>query len=79
MSPPRLVSTRSDPIRLPSLRQFGVLVTTSYLASQAYRELRADGHPVIVMSGVDIVRVLQREKGIRTPAQVKAWVDRILA
>ncbi len=60
-------------------RQFGVLVTTSYLASQAYRELRADGHPVIVMSGIDIVRVLQREKGIRTPTQVKAWVDRILA
>jgi hypothetical protein len=34
---------------------------------------------VIVMSGVDIVRVLQREKGIRAPAQVRAWVDRILA
>lgn len=60
-------------------RQFGVRVMTSSFASQANRELRADDHPVIVMSGVDIVRVLQREKGVRTPTQVKAWVDRILA
>jgi Restriction endonuclease len=28
-------------------RQFGVLVTTSYLAPQAYEELRDDDHPVV--------------------------------
>ena len=27
-------------------RQFGVLVTTSHLDGQAYREIREDGHPV---------------------------------
>jgi hypothetical protein len=59
-------------------RQFGVLVTTSYLAQQAYKELRADGHPVIVMSGADIVEVL-RGAGIRTEAQVIAWAERVLA
>ncbi len=59
-------------------RQFGVLVTTSYLAQQAYKELRSDGHPVIVMSGADIVEVLRR-KGIRTEAQVIAWAEKVLA
>jgi len=55
-----------------------VLVTTSYLAQQAYKELRADGHPVIVMSGADIVEVL-RGAGIRTETQVIAWAERVLA
>jgi Restriction endonuclease len=28
-------------------RQFGILVTTSYLGHQAYEELRSDRHPVL--------------------------------
>lgn len=40
-------------------RQFGVLVTTSFLAAQAYREIREDGHPVIVVSGIDVVSILK--------------------
>jgi hypothetical protein len=32
-------------------RQFGVLVTTGFVASQAYREIRADQHPVVIISG----------------------------
>jgi hypothetical protein len=40
-------------------RQFGVLVTTSHLDAQAYREIREDGHPVIVMAGRDLVDVLK--------------------
>jgi ABC-type lipopolysaccharide export system ATPase subunit len=59
-------------------RQFGVLVTTSYLAQQAYIELREDRHPVVVMSGGDIVEVL-RGQGIRSPAQVRQWLEQILA
>lgn len=35
-------------------RQFGVLVTTSYLARQAYQEIKEDRHPIIVISGGDI-------------------------
>lgn len=31
-------------------RQFGVLITTSYLDTQAYKEIREDGHPVIVLA-----------------------------
>jgi hypothetical protein len=55
-------------------RQYGVLVTTSYLGSQPYRELREDGHPVVVVSGIDIVETL-RTKGIATGGQAKAWLD----
>jgi hypothetical protein len=31
-------------------RQFGILVTTSFLAEQAYQELRDDQHPVMVIA-----------------------------
>jgi len=42
-------------------RQFGVFVTTSYVSKQAYKEIREDGHPVIILCGADIVGVLKRE------------------
>lgn len=55
-------------------RQFGILVTTSYLHSQAYRELKEDGHPVVVISGVDIVEILKRA-GFSTESEVLDWLD----
>ena len=54
-------------------RQFGVLVTTSYLADQAYQEIREDGHPVVVISGNDIVEILSRV-GMRTAAEVMNYL-----
>ena len=56
-------------------RQFGVLVTTSYLAPQAYEELRDDDHPVVVISARDIVDILKRQ-GIATPSETEAWLQR---
>lgn len=44
-------------------RQFGILVTTSYLSSQAYKELKEDEHPVVVIAGADIVDILQKRVG----------------
>ena len=44
-------------------RQFGILVTTSYVDAQAYREIREDQHPIIVLSGGDIVDLL-RDSGL---------------
>jgi hypothetical protein len=41
-------------------RQFGVLVTTSHLDGQAYREIREDGHPVVVLAGRDVIDMLKR-------------------
>jgi hypothetical protein len=54
-------------------RQFGVLVTTSYVAEQAYREIREDKHPIIVIAGGDITKILI-ENGINTVAALKGML-----
>ena len=41
-------------------RQFGVLVTTSHVDAQAYKEIRDDGHPVVILAGRDVVDMLKR-------------------
>jgi hypothetical protein len=56
-------------------RQFGVLVTTSFVDHQAYEEIRLDGHPVVVLSGADIVRLLT-EKGLASVIAVRGWLER---
>lgn len=55
-------------------RQFGILVTTSYLDMQAYKELIEDEHPIVVFSGVDIISVL-RTNGQRDHRQLKSWLN----
>lgn len=57
-------------------REFGVLVTTSYVDKQAYQEVTDDGHPVILTTARDIVGLL-RSAGVQTPEQVGAWLDGI--
>jgi hypothetical protein len=39
-------------------RQFGVLVTTSVVARQAYEEVREDRHPIVFICGKDIAEIL---------------------
>ena len=51
-------------------RQFGVLVTTSVIAPQAYEEVREDRHPIIFFSGKDITDILTTN-GFNTPNLVK--------
>lgn len=51
-------------------RDFGVLVTTSWVNDQAYRELREDGHPVVLITGRDIVEI-QRARRIRSLAEMQ--------
>jgi restriction endonuclease Mrr len=55
-------------------REFGVLVTTSAVNAQAYKEIRADEHPIVVISGTDIAQVLI-SKRINSPKEVKIWMD----
>ena len=57
-------------------RQFGILVTTSYLASQAYQELKEDEHPVVVICGSDIAALLKTKIGDRN--QVEKWLNSFL-
>lgn len=41
-------------------RQFGILVTTSYVDSQAYKEVAEDGHPILIITCSDIAYILKR-------------------
>lgn len=56
-------------------RQFGIFVTTSYLHHQAYKEIKEDRHPVIVVSARDIVRIL-KDHGYSNARSVKEWLKR---
>lgn len=55
-------------------RQFGVFVTTSFFNQQVYKEVREDGHPIVLVCARDIVDVL-RNHGYGTVADVQAWLD----
>lgn len=66
----------SDMSRLISrlrYRQFGILITTSVVGKQAYKELREDGHPIIIVAGKDIVNILY-SAGVKTIDEVKHWL-----
>ena len=54
-------------------RQFGIFVTTSYVAEQAYKEIIEDEHPVIIISGRDIVEILL-SAGVVTVEHLKDWL-----
>jgi len=55
-------------------REFGVLVTTSYVNEQAYKEVRDDRHHIIIVAGADLVATL-KTAAIGTAATLKAWLD----
>ena len=55
-------------------RQFGVLVTTSFVDSQAYKEIKEDRHPIIVISASDIIDLLRRN-GLPTVEAVEQWLS----
>ena len=55
-------------------RQFGVLVTTSVIGDQAYKEVREDRHPIIFLVAKDITDILTIN-GFNTPARVKAMLE----
>jgi hypothetical protein len=55
-------------------RQFGLLLTTSYVHIQAYKEIIDDKHPIIIVSGRDIISILKRV-GIKNSIEVTKWLD----
>jgi hypothetical protein len=55
-------------------RQFGVLVTTSYIALQAYQEIKEDEHPVVLITAVDIIRTL-RSTGVNSMEGLTTWLQ----
>lgn len=40
-------------------RQFGVMITTSYVDKQAYKEVMEDGHPILIVTASDIAQTLR--------------------
>lgn len=61
-TPPTAVGVK-DMSRLISRlrhRQFGILVTTSCVDLQAYKEIKEDQHPILVIAAADIVELLRR-------------------
>ena len=56
-------------------RQFGIMITTSYIADTAYREVLEDGHPIVFINGKNIIDYLFNECEIRSPENLKKWLD----
>lgn len=56
-------------------RQFGIIVTTSWVDLQAYREIKEDGHPIIVVSAADLVDLLIRS-GTPALTDLRTWLSR---
>ncbi len=54
-------------------REFGVIVTTSFVSDQAYQELVEDEHPVIVIAASDIVRILD-DNGLGNMSDLRDWL-----
>ena len=54
-------------------RDLGFMVTTSYVARQAYEEVRHDRHPVVILPGGDLVKSL-RGAGVRDPGDLAQWL-----
>ena len=50
------------------------MVTTSFVHDQAYREIKEDGHPIIVIAGADIIGLLKAH-GLGTVSAVTNWLQ----
>lgn len=70
------VSMLSRLISRLRFRNFGVFVTTSYVSEQAYKEILEDEHPIIIISGGDIIEIL-RSHHIITEEEIGEFMERI--
>jgi hypothetical protein len=55
-------------------RQFGIFITTSHLAAQAYKEIKEDAHPIIIIAAIDIIDLL-RQHGYSDPKSIRGWLS----
>ncbi|MDY0211299.1 MAG: restriction endonuclease [Acholeplasma sp.] len=56
-------------------RQFGILFTTSYIGKQAYQEIIEDGHPIVIITGKDIINHLTQKEGILNTEDLRKWIS----
>ena len=57
-------------------RQFGIMFTTSYVVKQAYEEILNDGHPIVIISGRNIIDFINGELEINTIENLKNWLEK---
>lgn len=56
-------------------RQFGILFTTSYISKQAYEEILEDQHPIVIITGKDIVEFVIGIADIKNLDEFKIWLS----
>ena len=56
-------------------RQFGIMITTSYVDKQAYQEVVEDGHPILIVTATDIAGILR--KNAINSSNVDEWLKSI--
>jgi hypothetical protein len=69
----------SDMARLISRirdRQFGIMFTTSYIGNQAYEELIHDRHPIILITGKDIISFIRSAYDIESHESLADWLKK---
>lgn len=54
-------------------RQFGIMITTSYVNKQAYKEVVEDRHPILIVTATDIATIL-RNNSINA-LNIKEWME----
>ena len=57
-------------------RQFGIMVTTSFVDQQAYKELLEDGHPIVLVTGRAIIDIIFDRFEIRSVETLRHWLER---
>lgn len=55
-------------------RQFGIMFTTSYVHKQAYSELLEDGHPVVLITGKNIIDFIYNDLEVRDIQAFRNWL-----
>jgi len=55
-------------------RQFGILFTTSFIAKQAYEEILQDEHPIVLITGNDIINYLIGIVDIKSLNEFELWL-----
>lgn len=56
-------------------REFGILVTTSYVADQAFREIKEDGHNILILNARDIADILMRTG--HDSNNIESWLESV--
>lgn len=55
-------------------REFEIIVTTSYVTEDAYKEIIEENHPIIIISAIDIVTILKK-CGFKDSNEVYKWLS----